>query len=73
LELKEALQIVHFACQRGIVVEPAFVKADFSLNALGAFGVIPEAGVKCLCGEVFYLPGAVIDVKDTSLGPPTSL
>jgi hypothetical protein len=66
LELEEPLQVVHLAGQGGKVVEPAFVEADFALDALGAFGVVPEVGVKGLAGQVFDFAAAVVDVKDTS-------
>jgi hypothetical protein len=46
LEFKQAFEIVYFAGEFGIFIEPAFVQADFALYAFSAFGVIPEAWIK---------------------------
>ena len=73
LEFEKALQVVYFPGEVVVFIDPFFVNADFALDGLCAFGIIPELGVKGLGSKVFYFAQSVIDVKDTSSVPPTFL
>jgi hypothetical protein len=66
LKFKKPFEVVHFAGEGRVIVEPSFVEADFALDSFGAFGVIPKVWVKSLGRQVLDFSGAVVHVKDTS-------